>query len=173
MHQCSASIHWERGEGGESRGWCLCDATDPIRSHGKGMEREAARRQRGIEFARLRLQDEPWIWFLCYTSICYYISGCLRVFMCLHSCMGLLHDWVCVDFWVCKGACVCVHMCLLANNLQSLLLMFACIFLSFFSRFFLLPLVWIPMGSHVQHCSKAVQIPLSLHSLPSFPLTTW
>lgn len=56
------SIHSLRKgrEGREQRTkGCLCDDTDPIRSHGKGMEREAARRQRGIKFARLRLQDEP------------------------------------------------------------------------------------------------------------------
>lgn len=84
------------GEWGE-RGWCLCDDTDPNRSHGKGVECEAARRQRGIEFARLWLQDEPRIWFRCYTSICYYVSGHLKVRVCLHSCMAPLHVWVCVQ----------------------------------------------------------------------------
>lgn len=129
------SIHSLRkggGRGGESRGWCLCGDTDPIRSHRKGVEREVARQQRGIEFVRLRLQDEPWIWFLCYTSICYYIAQRLRVFVCLVSCMGLLHVWVCLDLWVWKDAGVRAHG-ILASRVR------VCGWSSAF-----LPLLWIP-----------------------------
>lgn len=151
------SIHSLRkgSRGEESGGWCLCDDTDPIRSHGKGVEHEAARRRRGIEFVRLRLQDEPWIWFLCYTR---------------HL---LLYIWasesVCVSPFL-YGSITCVSLCgymsvqgcLCSKQFGSVLLMFACIFFSFsLCFFFSLPLVWIPAGSHVQYCSKAVQIPLS------------
>lgn len=128
MHQCSASIHWEREERGESRGRCLCDDTDPIRSHGKGVEHEAARRQRGIEFARLRLQDEPWIWFLCYTSICYYISVSEGVCVAAFSngsitCVGLCRFMSLQGY---LSVCMCV-----SKQFESLWLMFACIFLFF------------------------------------------
>lgn len=100
------SIHSQRKgggerEGSESNGWCLCDDTDPIRSHGKDVEHTVPRQPSGIEFARLRLQDEPWIWFLCYTSICYHISRRLRVFVC-----------VCILVWV-------YNMSGLARNLNT------------------------------------------------------
>lgn len=133
--------------GGESRGRCLCDDTDPNRSHGKGVECESARHQRGIEFARLRLQDEPGIWFRCYTSICYYISGCLRLFVCLLSCMGLLHVWARV---MSVRWCLCV-----SKQLGYVSLMFASIFVTFFSS-----LLWIPVGEFVQNGPKAILIPL-------------
>lgn len=111
----------ERGGWG-GRGWCLCDDTDPIRSHGKGMEREVARRQRGIEFARLRLQDEHWIWFLCYTSICYYISRRLRVSAFSYRSI------------TCVGLCarVCMHKCVSARNLNLCCWCLPAIFFLFF-----------------------------------------
>lgn len=160
------SIHSLRegreGGGWGGRGWCLCDDTDPIRSHGKGMEREVARRQRGIEFARLRLQDEHWIWFLCYTSICYYISRRLRVSAFLYRSI------------TCVGLCarVCMHKCVSARNLNLCCWCLPAIFFSIFSWF---ESQWGVMFSTVPELPRAhspsAPCPPSLAALPpSCPL---
>lgn len=79
----------------------------------------------------------------------------LGIWRCMCVCILVWVHYMCG--FVCSAqGCLCMSYPCASEQFGSSPLMFARIFFPPF-----LPLVWIPVGSHVQYCSKAILIPLS------------
>ena len=134
MHQCSASIHRERGGGGGSEQrmmfmWRYWPHSFTWKRRGTwGGETSEGNWVCEAQIAR---------WTLNLISVLYKrLLLYMWVFVCLHSCRGILHVWVCVDLGVYKS--VCAHVCV-SKQFGSVLSMFAYFFFFCFFFFFFCP----------------------------------